>query len=277
MEYNKQSLVACCTALSSILNLITHSPEDLPSWTKLLHFASSNLSKPSRGDKRQNLANIIKKRLDDGSSSSDHHSGYIDDTPPRVRKDAASSLAAAVSAKIEDGNMKAAIRIVSSEDKPAPDNADTLTKLLDKHPPSPSGGSIAYPLSGPSVSYKATEEEVRRAIRSFPSGSCGGPDGIRPQHIADLVNCKESGFPLLSSITALVNCLLNGKCHSAVRPILFGGNLIVLEKKAGGIRPIAVGYVWRRIAAKCANYFATARLAPLLSPLQLGVAVPGGC
>ena len=40
----------------------------------------------------------------------------------------------------------------------------------------------------------------------------------------------------------------------AVREIFFGGWLIVLEKKAGGIRPIAVGYTLRRLAAKCANF-----------------------
>ena len=91
------------------------------------------------------------------------------------------------------------------------------------------------------------------------------------------MNCRESGATLLTSITSFINSLLEGKCHDAVRPFLFGGNLIALEKKAGGIRPIAVGYVWRRIAAKCANFFATSRLAPLLSPLQLGVAISGGC
>ena len=82
-------------------------------------------------------------------------------------------------------------------------------------------------------------------IRSFPAGSSGGPDGIRPQHLADLVSCRESGAELLSAITAFTNSLLEGKCHSAVAPILFGGNLIALEKKSGGIRPIAIGYTWR--------------------------------
>ena len=33
---------------------------------------------------------------------------------------------------------------------------------------------------------------------------------------------------------------------------------MALEKKSGGIRPIAIGYTWRRIAAKCAIAHATA-------------------
>ena len=50
-----------------------------------------------------------------------------------------------------------------------------------------------------------------------------------------------------------------------------------MNKKGGGIRPIAIGYVWRRLAAKCANSFAVAKLASYFSPFQLGVCAPGGC
>ena len=88
---------------------------------------------------------------------------------------------------------------------------------------------------------------------------------------------KESGGQLLTSITSFVNTLLNGKCHPAVTPILFGGNLVALEKKTGDVRPIAIGYTLRRIAAKCANSFATAKLKDYFSPIQLGVGVKGGC
>ena len=59
--------------------------------------------------------------------------------------------------------------------------------------------------------------------------------------------------------------------------MLFGGNLIALEKKSGGLRPIAVGYTLRRIAAKCANTYAASQLADYFSPIQLGVGIPGGC
>ena len=52
---------------------------------------------------------------------------------------------------------------------------------------------------------------------------------------------------------------------------------MALEKKSGGIRPIAIGYTWRRIAAKCANSYAIASLSSYLQPIQLGVGTPGGC
>jgi len=58
--------------------------------------------------------------------------------------------------------------------------------------------------------------------------------------------------------------------------VLFGGYVIALEKKSGGIRPIAVGYTLRRIAAKCANSYVTNQVAGYFSPIQLGARTLGG-
>jgi len=122
-----------------------------------------------------------------------------------------------------------------------------------------------------------TETEVLQAVRSFPAGSAGGPDGVRRQHILEMVNCVEAGPKLVSALTVFTNCLLHGEVHADVSPVLFGGNLIALEKKSGGVRPIAVGYTLRRIAATCANTYAASQLADYFTPIQLGVGIPGGC
>ena len=53
--------------------------------------------------------------------------------------------------------------------------------------------------------------------------------------------------------------------------------VIAFEKKFSRVRPIAIGYIWRRLAAKCANSYAISELADLISPIQLGVGVPGSC
>jgi len=45
----------------------------------------------------------------------------------------------------------------------------------------------------PTVAVQVTEADVLRAVRSFPAGSAGGPDGFRPQHILEMVNCREAG------------------------------------------------------------------------------------
>ena len=80
---------------------------------------------------------------------------------------------------------------------------------------------------------------------------------------------------LLTAITSFTNRLLKGECPPDVHPLLFGGALTALAKKDGGIRPIAVGSVWRRLAAKCASRWATAHLSSYFRPGQLGVGVKG--
>ena len=88
---------------------------------------------------------------------------------------------------------------------------------------------------------------------------------------------SQGGEELLSILTQFVNLLLAGRCHPDILPMFFGGRLIALNKKCGGIRPIAVGNTLRRLTAKCASFYAIDRLAEELSPRQLGVGVAGGC
>jgi hypothetical protein len=74
----------------------------------------------------------------------------------------------------------------------------------------------------------------------------------------------------------MMNLLLAGVCPQELRPIIFGGTLFALKKSSGGLRPIVIGYLWRRLASKCANAHIIPLVAPLLSPKQLGVGVSGG-
>ena len=127
------------------------------------------------------------------------------------------------------------------------------------------------------MSLQITTDDVLKCQRSFPAGSSAGSDCLRPNHLLDLVNCKESGDALLLALTSFTNCILAGSCPSVVIPVFFGGRLIALQKKAGGIRPIAIGYALRRLVAKCASTFAITKLENLFAPLQVGVGVPGGC
>ena len=44
--------------------------------------------------------------------------------------------------------------------------------------------------------------------------------------------------------------MFKGKIPEAVRPAFYGANLIALSKKDGGVRPIAIGMGFRRLAGK---------------------------
>jgi hypothetical protein len=183
-------------------------------------------------------------------------------------------MATAVASKIEAGNLRAAVRILCSDEKPAEYSDATFTALQDKHPSRPvDSRPAAAPLPD---SLQMDAREVIRAIRSFPSGSAGGQDGLRPQHLRDLLGKGDGVDELAEAMTDFVNLLLKGKCPEEVRPYFFGGRLLALAKKDGGVRPIAVGLVWRRLAAKCANFHAVEATKDILYPQQLGVSVKGG-
>jgi hypothetical protein len=79
------------------------------------------------------------------------------------------------------------------------------------------------------------ESEAVPSIRSVLTGSSGGPDGLRPQHLLDLVNNIAEGSELLNALTAFVDELLEGSCHSDMVSVMFGGRLLALNKKSGRI------------------------------------------
>ena len=70
---------------------------------------------------------------------------------------------------------------------------------------------------------------MTRCLRSFPRGLSGGPDGITPQHLQDMLS-GEADEKLKNAITDFVNILLEGNSLLAARQIILGGRLIALQK-----------------------------------------------
>ena len=104
--------------------------------------------------------------------------------------------------------------------------------LQDKHPLEHMGAHIP-PTPDNMPALQVSEDTVLKAIRSFPAGSAPGPDGIRLQHLLELVQSQEAGS-VLTAVTTFVNSLLDGKCHDDYQRILFGGKLIALDKRQAG-------------------------------------------
>ena len=110
------------------------------------------------------------------------------------------------------------------------------------------------------------------------NGSAGGPDGLRPQYLKDMISASANsgGEALIEALSSFISLILSGQTPIAIRPYFFGASLIALEKKGGGIRPIAVGCTLRRLAAKVASNKVMFEMASLLSPRQLGYGVSKG-
>ena len=68
---------------------------------------------------------------------------------------------------------------------------------------------------------QVSKTSVHKAFRSFPPRSAGGPDGIRPQHLLELIQVQEMWNHLLTFFTVFINSVLNGRCHKEFVQILF--------------------------------------------------------
>ena len=193
------------------------------------------------------------------------------------------NIASRISEKLEDGDVRGAIRLAASDDAMAPHDEKTLIALRLKHPPrrvAPSGvptnshntvNSLPLPLV-------VAERDIKDAIKSLAAGFAGGVDGMRPHHLKDLtsVHTGDAGQRLVSRLTEFANLCLAGDIPTAIQPIFCGASFCALTKKDGGIRPIAVGCTLRRLVAKTASKLVQEKMTAKLAPIQLGFGVKQG-
>ena len=198
----------------------------------LLSFSKRFLQPPRRGGIRHNLTAIIRNRLNSDENALE----------PFVRRkqrnaDEASVMVAAVSSKIEDRNIKTAIRILTSDDKSAQtrrkpcQTSRTNTRNLPRTP-------ICGRTTTNTNLYKS------RKLTSFRQS-----DPSRRVHRAVRMGCAHNTFWSLRRAkklahtwsyhnTAFTNLLLEGKFHDEWAPIIFGRSLIALTKKSEGFAPL---------------------------------------
>ena len=81
---------------------------------------------------------------------------------------------------------------------------------------------------------------------------------------------------VVNALTTFVNKVLSGNIPNEVKPFFFGANLTALNKKTGGVRPIAVGNTLRRLSAKCAGYCVKDARTASYRNIQLGYGTPRG-
>jgi hypothetical protein len=275
---------AAAEKLCQLLGRIQSNPDDVQGWVDILLFASCCFKIPDGGKARggrghqASLATKLNEtiRMYPGRPASQQN---IEHGPRRSihnKLTPMERLAVSVSAKIEDGDVRGAVRLAASDDMIATYCQETIDELVSKHPRAVAplqltATNIIEPL-------KLLEPVIAGAIKSFPAGSAGGLDGLRPQHLKDMIGGQTGmmGQRLLTLLTEFANICLCGRVPAVVRPVFCGASLCALSKKDGGIRPIAVGCTLRRLVAKAACSVVRDRVAEQLAPLQLGFGIKQG-
>ena len=120
------------------------------------------------------------------------------------------------SAKLQEGDIRGAVRCLNAEESLAPWSEDTMRALISKHPSVPADRRPILSSSCPSLSV--TVSDVHSAIKSFSPGSAGGRDGLRPQHLKDLTD-NHGGTTLCEALRDFSNLVLAGGVPEAVRPV----------------------------------------------------------
>ncbi|CAI5493593.1 unnamed protein product [Closterium sp. Naga37s-1] len=170
------------------------------------------------------------------------------------------------------GNLKKSLQALQATPV-APTTPDTLAALQARHPP-------AELLIPDWVTNHATDtppliplRDFRKIIAKCPNGVGAGPSGTTSEHLRD----AALGNPdVCQHLHALTNTALAGQLCPEAASLLTVSRLVAFVKPGGGIRPIAVGECLHRLIAKCALYLTGAAARDFFTPLQLGVAVPGG-
>lgn len=151
--------------------------------------------------------------------------------------------------KLSDSHCTASIHIMSS-DGVTPSNSDTLHELQQKHPPT---RAPIIPSDPPSAAAVVVDvQAVVKALRSFPKGTSCGRECLRAQHLLDATSGAAVAVAddLLMSITGVTNLWLSGNCPPELGGYIASAPLTPLLKPGGGLRPITVGTIWRRL---CSN------------------------
>nr|GEV05717.1 hypothetical protein [Tanacetum cinerariifolium] len=151
--------------------------------------------------------------------------------------------------KIYDGHYTVAVRVLSSSGV-APYNDATHQDLKAKHPFKSAPSLPDIPIDHHHLI--ASQDVVLDKIKSFHQGTSCGHDGLRAQHLMDCLGRVVVAISdeLFFSITQAVNLFLKGKCPMMLGEYIASAPLTPPVKPGGGIRPIAIGIVWRRLVSK---------------------------
>ena len=195
---------------------------------------------------------------------------------PARRQSPARARAARVARLVAAGQLSRAAAVVVQE-QGLQQSPGTLEALRALYPPAPPGesaaGEPALPVTLSPGDRARVEKGIAEAILKAPHRSGAGPSDSRFEHWATLRD-NEVG---LASASVVLTRLLVGEAPAEAVAAHLGAAVVALPKRAGGVRPIAVGSVLRRLAARGACIAFSAELAQAVGPYQYAVGVSAGC
>ena len=129
-------------------------------------------------------------------------------------------------------------------------------------------------------SYTATPDMIRDIVSHLSVTSAPGPDGMTAHLLKPvLADADDSDIPdvdALSELTQFVNIMLQGDISPETAKHFCAATLIGIDKPNGGVRPLAIGGLLRRLVAKVAMKCALEEACEYLMPSQIAVGARNG-
>ena len=182
----------------------------------------------------------------------------------------------------QEGSFQRAMNVLTRDAELAPISAATIAHLEALHPAEPGLPDLAWDDAyravvnslSPNAPLVISGKDVQSAIADADPCSAGGPSGLtvgllRPVLLGSLHLCDLlAGF-----FTRLAN---GDPTLPAMHSLLGMCRLIALKKPNGGVRPISVGEILRRLCSRIVLRRYRKASAVALEPLQVGVGTRSG-
>ena len=229
-------------------------------------------------------AGKISQLMDEALCIQEHLPGW------NARKNGASTLSDTVFSKLVfAGKIHSAIRYVSGEssngvlgiDQPVPGSGKTVRDiLLEKHPepviPPAQALMDCEPLSVNPILFERLTPELIKNIGRRAQGAAG-PSGLDAEAWKRMLTCfKQSSNRLCTALALAARCLCTEDLTDTDLSAFTAARLIPLDKNPG-VRPIAVGEVFRRIICKSVMKVIEQDVLAATAPWQICVGVPSAC
>lgn len=261
-------------ALIFALNQVTEK-NDLESWSQL--FALPKCLFHIKGvDQEHKYSDVLKNRTEAfllGQWAILWRKAISENSGPLIISQFSKNWKGIVIQKAEQGNISSAFKALSSSSLSKP-TKETFDKLKVLHPNVEEfKGILDFQMK--KIEISCQEVNIDKTLGTFPNGTAPGPDGLRVQHLLDILrlNTAKSAQDPRGAMHKFVHLVINGKALDYVGQFFSSARLIPIEKKdTDAVRPIAIGCVWRRLIAKMILRTVTEDAVKIIEPEQFGVA-----
>ena len=170
-----------------------------------------------------------------------------------------------------EGALSKACAMLLDEQKLAELTPSTLDELRKLHPDGVPP-EVAQSFVDPFQEGELSAKHVWKGLKRFKRLSAPGPSGLRVAHLCEALDTavRQDRVDLLKHLAAWVTVCARGQLPVWSAPHICAARLVPFSKKTGGIRPVAVGEVLRRLCGKILLGIHAPGLLSALAPFRWG-------